>query len=457
MNQWLFIFLLFALQLVCFYIGRRASKSSASQEDYFLAGKSLRFFPLLMTFVATQVGGGIILGAAEEAYRYGWIILLYPFGQALGFVLLACGIGKRLAQLRLSTVAQLFEVVYKSLYLKYFASILSMTSLFMILVAQFVGSRKFMLSLGIDSMPIFLGCWAIVILYTSLGGLKAVVATDIVQATFFLSVFACCFFWASSGTSASVITTSNAGTFDFDASKLCGWLLMPLLFMVIGQDMAQRCFAAESPRIVTKATLWSAIIVAVACIIPVYFGVLGKSLGLEIPAGSSVLMATVSATTNPFIASIVGCSVIAAVISTADALINAIGSNLAQDFNLSKQMRSAQFCAIAISLVGLLFSLYCEGMVGLMIESYHLSVSCLFIPVIAALFRPQSGPLSAGLAVAMGAFGFCLFHFVKAPFPKEIACVLLSALGYAIGEYLRYAAVPAKKETRSAAADRIVS
>lgn len=433
MNQWLFIFLLFALQAICFYVGRQASKSMANQSDYFLAGKNLRFFPLLMTFVATQIGGGVVLGAAEEAYRYGWIILLYPIGQALGFVLLAAGIGKRLAQFRVSTIAQLFEVVYKSPRLKQFASILSMVSLFMILVAQFIGSRKFMLSLGIDSLAIFLSCWAIVILYTSLGGLKAVVATDVVQAVFFLTVFAFCFFWAYFGESTPLPVATNA-SFEFDPSKFCGWLLMPLLFMVIEQDMAQRCFAAESPRIVTKATFWSAIVVAIACLIPVYFGVLGKNLGLNIPAGSSVLMATISATTNPIIASIVGCSVIAAVISTADALINAIGSNLSQDFNLSKNMRTTQLSAVAISIAGLFFSLYFDGVVGIMIQSYELSVSCLFVPVLAALFRPQGTTFAAGLAIALGASSFCLFRFIEIPFPREIASVLFSAVGYTLGE-----------------------
>lgn len=436
MNQWLFISLLFALQAICFFIGRQAGKTSKDQTDYFLAGKSLRFFPLLMTFVATQIGGGVILGAAEEAYRYGWIILLYPIGQALGFVLLACGIGKRLAQFRVSTVAQIFEVVYKSPRLKQFASILSMVSLFMILVAQFIGSKKFMMSLGIDSMPIFLGCWAIVILYTSLGGLKAVVATDVVQAVFFLAVFVFCFFWATSGASTPFPAVSE-GSFEFDSSKLCGWLLMPLLFAGIEQDMAQRCFAAESPRIVTKATLWSAVIVAVVCIIPVYFGILGKSLGLEIAPGSSVLMTAISATTNPIIASIVGCSVIAAVISTADALINAIGSNLSQDFNISKNMRSAQFLAVVISIGALTFSLYFDGVVGILVQSYELSVACLFVPVIAALYRPQGSTLSAGLSITFGALGFCVFRLVEAPIPREVVSVMLSAVGYLIGEMLQ--------------------
>ena len=94
----IFISLLFALQ--CFYwlVGRRASKNLNSKEDYFLAGKSVQLFPLMMTFLATLVGGGLVLGSADEAYRFGWTVLLYPIGAALGLILLGAGIGAQISK-----------------------------------------------------------------------------------------------------------------------------------------------------------------------------------------------------------------------------------------------------------------------------------------------------------------------------------------------------------------------
>src|SRR5687767_7623547 len=105
MNFILFICLLFVLQFICLMMGSRASRNLKNQGDYFLAGKDVKFFPLLMTFLATQIGGGLVLGAAEEAYQFGWSVLLYPLGACLGFVLLASGIGRKLAQFQVSTVA----------------------------------------------------------------------------------------------------------------------------------------------------------------------------------------------------------------------------------------------------------------------------------------------------------------------------------------------------------------
>src|SRR5215203_3492238 len=133
MDLTVFFIVLFALQLICLIVGSRASKDLKNQDDYFLAGKDVKFFPLMMTFVATQVGGGLILGSAEEAYQFGWPVLLYPIGACLGFLLLASGVGRKLAQFKVATVAQLFEVVYHSTRLKKIASLLSILSLFMIL------------------------------------------------------------------------------------------------------------------------------------------------------------------------------------------------------------------------------------------------------------------------------------------------------------------------------------
>src|SRR4051812_25882927 len=114
MDTTVFVGVLALLQLICLWAGKRASNNLRNQQDYFLAGKEVRFFPLLMTFVATQIGGGLVLGAAQEAYQFGWSVLLYPLGACLGFVVLALGIGKKLARFSVSTVAELLEVVYGS-------------------------------------------------------------------------------------------------------------------------------------------------------------------------------------------------------------------------------------------------------------------------------------------------------------------------------------------------------
>lgn len=380
-------------------------------------------------------GGGLVLGAAEEAYQFGWSVLLYPLGASLGLILLGLGFGKKLAQFKVSTVAQIFEVTYSSSNLKKVASLLSVISLFMILVAQIIASSKFLASLGVTSNTLFIAFWAIVIIYTVQGGLKAVIATDIVQVLFFTIVFIGCFGFVYTKPATPVVHFVETAI----SSKMCGWLFMPLLFMLIEQDMGQRCFAGNSPKVVSLATLMSGIITMVVCVVPIYFGTLAKTLELEIPTGTSVLMHCIEKTTNPWISAIVGCAVIAAIISTATSLVNAIGSNLSNDFKFSFLKRKEiipiiQGITCLIALAAILVAFFLDGIVDILIQSYELSVSSLFISLFFAMFKMRGNAQSAWLSIGFGAISFVIFRLYPVAFPREILSVLISFLGYIIGE-----------------------
>lgn len=447
MNIPIFVTMLFALQLFYWFVGKRSSKNSNVKEDYFLAGKSVAFFPLMMTFLATQVGGGVVLGAADEAFRVGWPVLLYPLGAALGLIILGAGIGRKLAGFQVSTVAQILEVVYGSPMLRKVASALSVISLFMILVAQIIASHKFLVSLGLTNTPLFIAFWAIVIIYTAQGGLKAVISTDLVQAAFFSIVFfigfALVYFTEPA---VAAIQMPNLESFTQVSSKLTGWLLMPLLFMVIEQDMGQRCFAGVSPKVVSRASLWAGIVTMAVCIVPVFFGTLAQKMNLTVPAGGSVLMAAIIQTTNPWVSALVGCAVLAAIISTATSLINALSSNISGDFFAQvKSIKVVQASTALVSIGAIFFAFYFDNIVDLLIQTYELSVSCLFVPIFIALFKRNGKYKAALLSIVFGAAGFCLFRVYPLPIPREICSIVLSLIGFGLGELL------ATKEVRATA------
>ncbi len=428
MDTALFISLLFALQVLYYLVGKKASPKSDQDDDYFLAGKKVPFFPLMMTFVATLVGGGVILGSAEEAYKSGWPIFFYPLGAALGLIVLGLGIGRKLAEFKVSTVAQIFEVVYKSKLLQRFASTLSIISLFTTLIAQLVASNRFLVSMGVTSTILFVLFWAIVILYTARGGLRAVISTDFVQAAFFSFIFITCgaIVWWSYG----VPVVENV---NFSAAKITGWFLMPLIFMIVGQDVGQRCFAGGSAKIVSRATLCAGLSLIVICIIPVYFGVLAKASGMEIGEGSSVLMTAISTLTNPYLTAIVGCAVLAAIVSTVTSLINAISSNIFTDFIKVNSMGVITTITTIISFVSVGFALYFNSIVEVMFFGYELSACCLCVPLLFALFKKNGDFFAALFSALFGLAGFVIFRAVPLEFPREILALLCSLLGFGVG------------------------
>lgn len=445
MNLPLFIISLFLSQLLCLWIGKRSAKGMKGQDDYFLAKRSIRFFPLMMTFIATQIGGGLVLGTADEAYKYGWAVLCYPLGTSIGLILLGLGCGKKLHSLNLGTVAELFEVKYGSSFLRKIASALSIVSLFMIFVAQLLASKKFMVALGFDSSLCFNAFWAIVILYTAIGGLKAVISTDIFQALAFIAIFILCLCLSLNNLPIGINNVISEGFLltisevsILKSTKLFGWMFMPLLFMLIEQDMGQRCFAADSYKTVAKSTFVGAICILLFSCIPIFFGILAKTLSLSLSANESILMKVMQSMTNPYVCSLFACGILLVIISTADALINAIGSNLALDFPFFKRKKLAlsKIMTICIAYCGVFFSYFFKNIVDVLIQSYELSISCLLVPIVIALFKKRNHSLAATLSMIFGAIGFILFRwFPIGGLPKEFLSICLSLIGFMVGSF----------------------
>ena len=152
-------------------------------------------------------------------------------------------------------------------------------------------------------------------------------------------------------------------------------------------------------------------------------------------------MSVIAKTTNPWITALVGCAVLAAIVSTATSLINAISSNLSGDFKLSflnemHPLRMVKGITCLIAIGAIFFAFYFDNIVDILIQSYEFSISCLFIPLLIALFKKKGNFTAALSAMIFGAIGFFLFRIFPMDFPKEIASILLSLFGFGCGEVI---------------------
>lgn len=446
MNIVLFFSFLVVLSIITLIIGKKSSKGLKSNDDYFLSGRKLGLWSVTITIVATNLGGGTLIGAADAAYSKGWLVILYPLGTCLGLVLLSLGFGAKVRKKGLKTVAELFEKVYQSPLLRQCAAMLSIASLFCILITQGIATRKFLVALGFDQKLLFFGFWTIVVVYTVMGGLKAVVKTDIIQAIFIITALGTVFFMTTfNDTPVIAETIPLSGEIPW-----MGWLLMPLAFMFIEQDMGQRCLAAKKPQTVSRAALIAAIITMVTTIVPIYLGNKARLMGLNIDSGNSVLMTTIQALTSPSIAAFFSCAILMAIISTADSLICSISSNLVYDFPLfkKKSIRWAQLLTCIIGMSSLAISFYCDDVVSVMILSYELSVSILFVPIVMAILSRGATKQAAYVSMIAGGLSFVLFRIYPSPIPRELCTLILSACGFITGQLFTMLPTPIKESRR---------
>jgi solute:Na+ symporter, SSS family len=436
MNLLFFLSVVLVLSISCVGISARVSKGLKSSKDYFLANRGLGVFSLALSVMATQLGGGSILGACDEAYRVGWGAMLWSLGYAVGLLLLGLGLGARLRQAEVTTLAELFEKRYGSRRLRRVASALSVISLFFIMVANLIACRKLLYTFGLESNLIFSAIWLCVLVYTAMGGLKAVVYTDVLQTLAIAAIFGLAFglaVWSAPPIEPGIVEAAvgEAGGLSLFASLF----LMPLLFMIIGQDMGQRCFSGKSQKVVSRAFLLSFVGVILIGAIPVFFGNLARQMGVEVPEGSCVLVETVGRVSGPIMAALAGCAILVAILSTVDSLLCAISSNVASDFSNRMTLRWCQLTTVLVGVGAIGFSFTCRSVALVMMQSYELSVSCLAVPILAAIFGISGTARSIWAAILCGLGGFLLFRWITIPIPRELISLGLSALGYSFGQW----------------------
>ncbi|QXE27310.1 sodium:solute symporter family protein [Chlamydia buteonis] len=432
MNFGLFLCCLLGVQALCLFVGRRGGSTVQDRQGYFLAGRSLKTFSLTMTFIATQIGGGVLLGAAEEAARYGYGVILYPLGVALGLIFLGLGPGRKLALGSIVTVVTLFESVYKSKKLRKMAFLLSALSLFFILVAQIVALDKLF---GVFTHGKYLTAifWITLVFYTSTGGFHGVVRTDIVQALFLLIAVITCAVSVWYGSSEFTPILSNSVFEPIPTSNLLGWIFMPMVFMVVEQDMAQRCVAASSPRRLQWAAIFAGIVILLFNLIPLFLGSLGAKLGVS---QGCVLIDTVAYVSGPSLAAIMAAAIGVAILSTADSLISAVAQLISEEVPQISSLNYRYLIGI-IAVLAPVAALGFSNIVDLLMLSYGLSVCCLSVPLGAALLtRYQASTPAAWAAVLIGGSVYVSGYFITIPFSRDLIAWLSSLTAFIFIEIL---------------------
>ena len=172
---------------------------------------------------------------------------MYGIGLALGMLCLGLGYAARLRTLGIGTLPELLEKKYESPLLKRAAAVLSVISLAGILMCQAIGLKKFLCSMGFASDWTFLLSWGAVVFYTTCGG------------SFGRRVDGChpgrhhdrdaCHYvlLRPAAAVAGHQRPDDRYGLAIDGPILSS-LVIPFCFIFVGQDMAQRCFAAKTPK-----------------------------------------------------------------------------------------------------------------------------------------------------------------------------------------------------------------
>ncbi len=434
-----FTFFSIILLITFIGIGYHVSKGVNSGDNYFLADRKLGIASICMSLLATQIGAGVILGTSDFSYKYGIYGIFYSLGLSLGLIAISIFGAKQLREKNISTVAELFEKEYKSKFLRKVTSIISIISLYGILISLIVGTRQLLIAFGIENELILYAFWIVLILYTVLGGLKAVVYTDVVQIIFIFIVFilitAYYFFYKYEYIQFSVDNLFNC-IVNKEKTLLAPYLIVPFLYVFIEQDMAQRFFSAKNSKTAYISAFLAGILLLIFAFIPLIFGIAARSIK-NIPAGSNEMIYFFINTSNSFIVSIVVLAVLCAIISTGDSLLCAITSNISLDFkkkNSSINLLHTRIITIFLGFSAIIIANFCNNIIEVMLISYQIMVCTLFFPIVVSYFNFKKSKFLAYISVFLGLIGF-LIHtnlngVMYVNISRELFCIFLSFFSF---------------------------
>jgi solute:Na+ symporter, SSS family len=444
-DTFLFYIILFSLTFLYLGLWLWILRSVKTIQNYFLADRSLGIFKLTCALIASQLGGGIILGTAYRAHIIGLWGILYTLGASLGFILLGCGVAARMHSLKITTTAEVLQTHYGSHRLKKIASFISIVSLWGILVAQIVASKTLFLGLNLTDPYLFLSAWIVVIAYAMLGCLQSIVFINIIQVAAILIIFFTSLKWAVPVKIVKYLTPeqlmyvqsrlfNESTTFSFFSPVL----YIPMLFSLIAQDIAQKFFAAKTKITATISSFLAAIGLLFFASIPIYFGIMAKIKHVKLPDAGNPLVAVLAKLCPAWLFLLVICAILAAIMSLATSLLCAISSNIVQDFSTTLHLKNRKlfitklitFC-VGISALFASTLIVHGDIIAILEESYRLSVLCLFIPTFIAYIIKPTTSAPAWISVFCGLISYLGLKFsTLSATTKDLSSLSISLLAF---------------------------
>ena len=273
-----------------------------------------------------------------------------------------------------------------------------------------------------------------VITYTMIGGFRAVVATNIMQLAVVLSVFtAAVFLLKLKPVLPMTIKSFLAYDARFDTadwSHLGALFFLPLGYCLVGQDLAQRFFCARGPRTASLAALVAALVVVIFALMPVLIGFDVRLSSNYTPMSDYLLLDYVKTRLDPFFYYLLVCAVIAAISSTADAALCALGSSITEDFSLSTILPYSRALILFVGLSALIIAYQFDDILSVLSLSYELSVSVVLVPFLCAVLLKQPKLTAAVFSMLFGLAGFLIIRFLPIYPLKELFACGLSLIGY---------------------------
>ena len=428
--QLFFVLYLIALIVIAYYSSKKI-KIETFMQDYYLAGRGLGAWVVGMVAMSALASGGTLIGTPSIVWGYGFVGGLW---QTQGFMygLIAVGIiGKRIAELSGRVNAISLTDLMRERFGRgtgIICTIIIIAVLFPYAAAQFVASARVLeVTLGIDYVAGIITFAVIIALYLSLGGIRAQMFTSVIQSVLMLiaAVVGMIVVLVVLGGLGPITTALGQQNPEFLIPPgPDGWMPIPFYisygimlpaFAAMGQPHVVTRFFALGPKQSYRVTMFTGGAVTILWFLPlVIIGLGARAIFPELASPDFAFPMIALELFPAFIAGIFLAGMVAAMMSTVDAMLLTVSASFTKD--IYQRVLNPQASGQKLRLAGILSTLVLS--VGAIIIALYPPDFVLFL-VLAAFgtFGVSFGPaIIAGLfwkrANAHGAFASMLIGFV---------------------------------------------
>ena len=391
--------------------------------DYFFAGRSLPFWALSLTFIASWWGAASAISTADLAFEDGLGSFWYYGVPVLVSTLLLIFFAKHIRRIGFLTQGEMMEARYSK-------PVSKVLSVFIFAFMTITASSQ-MVGLG-DLLSTYMG-WSyefsvivgtfVVLIYSVFGGFRGVVLTDIIQFVLLLMSAIILFVVAYSHSGGWDMISDRAVELDKSGftnifkgiEKYYVYVITFGCAWMIQANVWQRISAARDSKDAKKMTIMSFFIYIPLYLIVVLTGMSALVLYDKLPAGG-VIPAIIMDYMNPMLGAVVFVGITAAIMSTMDSLVNTGAMTLVLDLNPLKgdEKRDLQLSKIAIvivMLIGLIIALRIRSILTISWIASDIITTGLFVPLIAGFFWKR-GTSKGAMASMLGGAIYCTWNLL---------------------------------------------
>ncbi len=427
------------------YFLRRQSRT----DEYFVGDRRMGAAHIGLSVVATDVGGGFSIGLGGLGYTMGlsgsWLLFTGLLGAWLAAVLVVPrvkALGDRHSWL---TYPEFLEHRFDGR-VRLAAAVVSGVGYAGFVGGQILAGAK--LSAAAFDVDLPTAVWimaAVVIVYTALGGMQAVVYTDTVQWIVLLAglLLAAPFAWSRVGGAeglAAALPKAHLSLINVGPMQALTWLVTIVPIWFVGMTLYQRIYAARDVQTARRAWYIAGLLeYPLMAFLGASLGMMSRALfaGVEAEMGLPLMIREVLPTGA---AGLVMAAYFSAIMSTADSCLLASVGNVVSDLYLRHVSPEAperrvlwlsRALTVGIGLASVSVAFALPRVLDAVLLAYAFMVSGLFVPTLAGLLWERATARAALWSMLAGGGAAVLLNAFPALSPVEepiLVALPLSAL-----------------------------